>query len=144
VSGFFVGLQIKVPLYTGGALDAQRRQAAAQARGVQAQLDASRRDIRLQVEEAWLAEQSSAAQIGALRTALASAQLQERAALTGREVGTRAQTDVLAAQAQTFEIRRQLDEALYDYEHSRIALAAAAGTLTSEILAQIDRDLVPH
>lgn len=144
VGGFFAGVQVKLPLYTGGALEAQRRQASAQARGASAQLDASRRDIRLQVEQAWLSQRSSAEQIMALRTALASAQLQERAAVTGREVGVRTQSDVLAAQAQTFEAKRQLAAAFYDYEYSRVALAAASGTLTTESLAGIDRDLTAY
>ena len=51
---------------------------------------------------------------------------------------------ILAAQAQTFEIRRQLNDALYDYEYSRVALAAAAGALTPDALAEIDRDLAPR
>jgi outer membrane protein len=144
VGGFFAGVQVKLPLYTGGALEAQRRQASAQARGAQAQLDATRRDIRLQVQEAWLSQRSSSAQIIALRTALASAQLQERAALTGREVGVRTQSDVLAAQAQTFEVKRQLDQALYEYEYSRAALAASAGGLTSARLDEIEQDFTPR
>ncbi len=144
VDGFFAGVQVTVPLYTGGALQAQRRQAAFQAGGVRARLDAARRDVRLQVEQAWLGQRSSASQVTALRTALASAELQERAALTGREVGARTQSDVLAAQAQTFEVRRRLNDALYDYEYSRVALAAAAGALASETLAEIDRDLAPR
>jgi outer membrane protein len=98
----------------------------------------------LQVEQAWLSQRSSAEQIMALRTALASAQLQERAAVTGREVGVRTQSDVLAAQAQTFEAKRQLAAAFYDYEYSRVALAAASGTLTTESLAGIDRDLTAY
>jgi outer membrane protein len=144
VGGFFAGVQVTVPLYTGGALEAQRRQAASQAGGVRARLDATRRDVRLQVEQAWLGQRSSAEQVAALRTALVSAELQERAALTGREVGVRTQSDVLAAQAQTYEIRRQLNDALYSYEYSRIALAAAAGVLTPDALAEIDRDLAPN
>ncbi|AZI37720.1 TolC-like protein [Caenibius tardaugens NBRC 16725] len=144
VGGFFAGLQAKIPLYTGGALEAQRRQATSQAASGRARLDAARRDVRLQVEQAWLGQRSSAERAAALRTALASAELQERAALTGREVGVRTQSDVLAAQAQTFEISRQLNDALYSYEYSRVALAAVAGVLTPDTLAEIDRDLTPR
>lgn len=144
VGGFFAGVQVALPLLTGGALEAQRRQATSQAGSVRAKLEGARRDVRLQVEEAWLGQRSSAEQVAALRTALASAELQERAALTGREVGNRTQSDVLAAQAQTFEIRRQLNDALYNYEYSRVALSAAAGTLTPDSLAEIDRDLAPR
>ena len=100
--------------YTGGSLDAQRRQAAADARNSRAELETTLRDIRLQVEQAWRAQDSGARQVAALRIALASAQLQQQAAVTGLEVGMRTQSDVLAAQAQVFDVQRQLAEAIYD------------------------------
>ena len=139
---YFAGVQLKMPLYSGGALEAQRRQASLRADGALARLDAARRDVRLQVQQAWRGQTSRAEQIGALRTALASAELQERAALTGREVGSRTQSDVLAAQAQSFEIHRQLHSALYDYELSRIMLAAAVGGLTPDVLSEVDLDMI--
>ncbi|WP_304273929.1 TolC family protein [Caulobacter segnis] len=139
--GFTAGVRLKAPLYTGGSLTAQRSQAQAQARGADAQLAAAKRDLRLDVEKAWRAQRSGADQILALRAALASAQLQEQAAVTGREVGVRTQTDVLASQAQSFETDRRLRSALYDYEYSRLALSVAAGSLDDKTLAQADQDL---
>lgn len=140
--GYFVGLQLTMPLYTGGGLDAQRRQALAKQQEAEAQLEAAQRDIRLQIEQAWRGQQSAAEQVRALQTALHSAELQERAALTGREVGVRTQSDVLAAQTQTFDTRRRLNQARYAYELSRIALHAAIGDLTEAHLQEIDQDLV--
>lgn len=142
IGGYFVGLQLQVPLYTGGGLDARRRQSLARARESRSRVDAAHRDIRLQVEQAWSGQQSGAGLVVALRTALASARLQEQAALTGRDVGTRTQSDVLAAQAQVLEISRQLNEAACEYEFSRIALRAAVGDLTLAHLLEVDRDLV--
>lgn len=142
VGGFMVGLQLKAPLYTGGGLEAQRRQSQAEARGVGYQVDAARRDVRLQVQEAWLAQSSALQQIAALRTALSSARLQEKAAITGREVGVRTQSDVLAAQAQTLEIERNLNDALIEYEYARLALATAVGTITPATLQLVEADFV--
>lgn len=142
VGGLFAGFRLQMPLTTGGGLEAQRRQAADHARGAGFELEAARRDVRLKVQEAWLGQRSSKDRVLALRAALASALLQERAAITGREVGVRTQSDVLAAQAQTLETRRRLNEALYDYEYARLALAAATGTLTTESLAGVDGDLM--
>ncbi len=143
-SGFVAGVQLRVPLYTGGALDAQQRQAAADARNSRAALETAQRDTRLQVERAWRAQDSGARQVAALRIALASAQLQQQAAVTGLEVGVRTQSDVLAAQAQVFDVQRQLDEAIYDYAESLFALSAAAGELTIERFAEIERSLLTH
>lgn len=140
-AGAFAGLQLRLPLYTGGGLESQRRQAAAQARAVGMQVDAARRDVRLQVQQAWLGQRSGVDRIAALRTALASANLQERAAVTGREVGVRTQNDVIAAQAQTIDAQRQLGDAMRDYELARLQLYAATGTLSPEQLADVDADL---
>ena len=135
------GLGLQVPLTSGGQLAAQHRQADDQARSAGYAVDAARRDIRLKVQEAWLAQRTGKDKVSALRAALDSAQLQERAAITGREVGVRTQSDVLAAQAQTLDTQRQLKEALYDYEYARLALAAATGTLTGEVLSTVNIDL---
>lgn len=141
-SGVVASVQLEMPLYTGGGRSAQQRQAQAQARNSFSQLDGARRDLRLQVERAYRGQTSGADQIGALRTALASAELQEKAAITGRDVGVRTQSDVLAAQAQSFEARRRLDEAVYDYGVARFALPAAAGELTVDRFAAIERELL--
>jgi outer membrane protein len=141
VGVMFAGLGLQVPLTSGGGLAAQYRQAADKARSAGHEVDAARRDIRLKVQEAWLGQRTGKERVSALRTALGSAQLQERAAITGREVGARTQSDVLAAQAQTLDTQRQVKEALYDYEYARLTLAAATGTLTAEVLATVNVDL---
>lgn len=141
IGGYTAALRLQVPLYTGGGLESQRRQAAAQARSAREQLDAARRDVRLNVQQAWSGQSSSVAGIAALRTALASAQLQEKAAITGREVGVRTQSDVLLAQALVIETEKRLGDAIRTYERSRLALYAAAGELNEKSLDEIDRDL---
>jgi outer membrane protein len=141
IGGYTAGLRLQVPFYTGGGLESQRRQAAAQARSAREQLDAARRDVRLNVQQAWSGQSSSVAGIAALRTALASAQLQEKAAITGREVGVRTQSDVLMAQAQVIETARRLGDAVRTYERSRLSLYAAAGELDEARLGDVDRDL---
>lgn len=143
-SGYVAGVQLQIPLYTGGRLDAQQRQAAADARSSRAALETALRDTRIQVEEAWRAQESGVRQVAALRTALASAQLQQQAAVTGLEVGVRTQSDVLAAQAQVFDVQRQLDEAIYNFAESLFALSAAAGDLTAERFAEIERSLLAN
>lgn len=142
VGGVVVGVKLQVPIYTGGTLGAQQRQASNRATSARARLDAAIRDVRLQVHEAWLALKASSQRALALRTSQASVEKQQAAVLTGREVGVRTQSDVLAAQAQSLENRRQLNEAIYDYEYARLVLAVAAGTMVQETLSEIDRDLI--
>lgn len=142
VGGYSAGLRLTMPLYTGGGQQSQQRQAAAQARSAQQALDTARRDVRMTIQQAWTGQSSSVAGIAALRTALASARLQEQAAITGRDVGVRTQSDVLLAQSQVIDRERQLNDAVRNYERSRLSLYAAAGTLGEEQLRNADRDLV--
>ncbi|WP_312487979.1 TolC family protein [Sphingomonas sp.] len=143
VTGYTVALRLQMPLYTGGGLESQRRQAMLQARAAREQVDAARRDVRLNVQQAWTGQASSVAAIAALNTAVVSARLRERAALTGRDVGIRTQSDVLMAQAATIETERQLNDAQRDYERSRLALLASANQLDEKALQMIDLDFAP-
>ncbi len=137
---YSIGARLSVPLETGGYYPSKLREASAEVRKAEHDLDGSRRDARLEVQQAWLGVASGVEQINALRTALASARLQEKAAITGRELGSRTQTDVLAAQTQVFSTLRQLNSFSYDYEKNRARLAAKSGDLNEAVLTGIDAD----
>jgi outer membrane protein len=141
VRGYTVGVQLAVPLETGGLYASELREAVAKLQKAQSDLDAARRDVRIQIQQAWLGVSSGASRIKALRAALVSAELRQGAAILGREVGQRTQSDVLAAQSQVYSTKKSLNEASCDYQKSRIQLAAAAGQLDVELLSQIDQDL---
>ena len=103
-------------------------------------MDAARRDARLETQQAWLGISSGVDRILALRTALKSAQLEGKAAVTGREVGIRTEANVLEAEARVYSTLRDLNAANYDYEKNRIRLAKAAGILDESVLREIDAD----
>ena len=101
---------------------------------------AARRDVRLQVQKAWLGVAYGVEEIKALKAALLSSELQLRAATIGREVGNRTQSDVLAAQSLVLSNRQNLSATSYQYEKDRIGLAAAAGTLDEALLTAVEQD----
>jgi outer membrane protein len=132
------GLRITIPLYAGGAIQSKEREARANAIRAERDLDAARRDARLQAQQAWHAVSTGARRIAALNTANRSASLQQDAASTGREVGIRTQDDVLNAQSQSFSTDRDRRQAIYDYMTARLQLAAATGDLGEEALAGVN------
>ena len=132
------GVRLTIPLYAGGGIASKRREAAATAGQKEQELAAARRDARLQAQRAWYAVSTGAARTDALRTALRSAELQERAARTGLSVGVRTQTDLLNAQAQLFATRRELSAQIYDYLLAQLQLAAATATLDGGDLERLD------
>lgn len=137
---YALGAQVSIPLITGGYYPSKLREALADVRQAERDLDAARRDARLEAQQAWLGIASGVDRIFALRTALLSAQLEEKAAITGREVGIRTQSNVLEAAARVYSTLRDLNAANYDYEKNRIRLAKSASVLDESVLGGIDAD----
>ncbi len=131
-----IGVQVSVPLYTGGMRDAQRDEAAAGLERVRAENADGLRTVRRQVLAAWEGVTTGAARIEALNQALASSRTRLDATELGREAGARTTLDVLNAQAELFAAERTLLQARYALLVDRMRLAAAAGELDD---ATIDR-----
>ena len=140
LENYGVGLRLTVPLGTGGYYPSKLREASADARRADHDLEAARRDVRLQVQSAWLGVAYGVEEIKALKAALLSSELQLRAAVIGREVGNRTQSDVLSAQSLVLSNRRNLSATSYQYQKDRIRLAAAAGSLDEAILTSVEQD----
>jgi outer membrane protein len=129
-----IGLQLNVPLYAGGGLDSRQREAVARRGEAEQQLAAARRDVRLKVQEGYLAVTTGVARVAALEQALLSARSALQATSLGRDVGTRTALDVLDAEQRVAAAERELVQARADYLLGRLRLSAAAGDLSEETL----------
>lgn len=125
--GGYVGLQFSMPLYAGGGLDSKERESQARRREAEQALAAARRDVRLQVQDAYLAVRTAVARIGAAEQSLLSARTALEATTLGRDVGTRTELDVLDAQQRAFAAEFDLVQARLDYLQGRVRLSVAAG-----------------
>lgn len=124
-----VGLQLSVPLFAGGAIDSRLRESGARRNQAEQELDAARRDARLQVQDAFLAVKTGVSRIGALEQSVKSARTALEATTLGRDLGSRTELDVLDAQQRMFNAQLELAQGRNDYLLGRIRLAAAAGDL---------------
>lgn len=124
-----IGLQLTIPLFSGGALNSRSRESIAKRREAEHELKAAQRDARLQVQDAYLAVNTGVARIGALEQSLLSAQTALEATTLGRDVGSRTELDVFDAQQRVFTAQLDLAQARNDYLIGRVRLAAAAGEL---------------
>lgn len=124
-----VGLVLNVPLYAGGALDSRQREAVARLSEAEHQLAAARRDVRLQVQDGYLAVSTGVSRIAAQEQALQSARSALAATTQGRDVGTRTALDVLDAQQRLYGAELDLVQGRADYLLGRLRLTAAAGEL---------------
>jgi outer membrane protein len=138
-----LGVQLNLPLYSGGALSARDREAAALADRAQSDLDFARRSAALAARQSYLGVTAGIAQVKALEAALRSSNLALASNKTGYEVGVRINIDVLNAQQQVFATRRDLARARYDTLLAQLRLKAAAGRLDETDLQAINALLQP-
>jgi outer membrane protein len=127
-----VGLQLALPLYQGGLTSSRVREAIANEEKARQDLENARRTAELTAQQAFLGVASGVVQVRALEAALVSSQSSLDSTRLGQEVGVRTQVDVLNAQQQLSQTRRDLAQAKYNYILALLRLKAAAGVLTEQ------------
>jgi outer membrane protein len=137
-----IGLQLQIPLYQGGALSSQVRQAVLNKQKAQDDLEIERRKAELETQRAYLNLNTSIAQVKAYEQALSSSQSQLDSTQLGYEVGVRTSVDMLNAQQQLFSAKRDLLQARYNYLVNIIRLKMASGIVAEADLADINQQLV--
>ncbi len=135
------GVVLSVPLYAGGLTQSRVREALALRDRAQEDLENVQRSVAQSVRQQYLNVTSGIAQVRALEQALASTQSQLESTILGRDVGVRTSVDVLNAQQQVFQTRRDLQAARYAYLLNTLRLKAAAGALKEPDLEQVSRAL---
>ena len=133
-----VGLQISLPLYTGGGVQASARQARYRYEAAQEVLEQRRRAVQTQVGNAYRGVVSSVSRVAALDAARVSAQSALEATEAGFEVGTRTLVDVLNGQRDLFRARRDYAQSRYDYILNTLTLLQAAGTLGEDDVTRVN------
>ncbi|MGE5616145.1 MAG: TolC family outer membrane protein [Bacillota bacterium] len=136
-----IGLVLSVPIFSGGIIQSRVREAVALRDKAQQDLENTQRTVAQSVRQQYLNVTSGIAQVKALEQALTSTQSQLDSTILGRDVGVRTSVDVLNAQQQVFQTRRDLQQARYNYLLSTLRLKAAAGLLTEDSIADVNRAL---
>jgi protease secretion system outer membrane protein len=132
-----IGVQVNVPLYAGGAVNATTRQAAAGYERARADLDQRTNKVTVELRKALSLVQSSVRKIDALVKAVESAKLLMTATEQSIKGGVRINLDMLNAQQQLYTSQRDLAQARYSYLLALLRLRAAAGTLTDTDIRQV-------
>jgi outer membrane protein len=136
-----IGLTLAIPIYSGGLVQSRVREALANRTKAEQDLENTRRTVAQNVRVSFLNVTSGIALVRALEQALTSTKSQLDSTILGRDVGVRTSVDVLNAQQQVFQARRDLQSARYTYLLSTLRLKAATGTLTEEDIAAVNRTL---
>lgn len=126
-----VGLQLNIPLYAGGSVNAATRQAVAGRERAKADLQAATDKVLVDMRKSYDSVASSVSRIDALVKAVESAKLLMKATEQSIKGGVRINLDLLNAQEQLYTAQRDLAQARYTYLLGSLRLRAAAGTLSA-------------
>ncbi len=140
--GSSVSIRLDMPIYSGGATSARTRQAYANYTQFQENYNKTQRDVIQGARASHLSVETGVARVQARKQAIVSSQSALEATQSGYEVGTRNLVEVLLAQRNLYQARRNYSDALYDYVIDTIRLREVAGMLTPADVQEIDKWLM--
>ena len=132
-----VGLQVTVPIFSGGATSARVRQSQANLYKAKEQFDETANKVTLELQQQFNLVSNAKRKLKAYRTAVNSAEMLVHATKKSIKGGTRTNVDVLNAESQLFEAKADLLLARYNYLQSYLNFKKAAGTLVFDDLEHV-------
>ena len=133
-----VGVALNLPLFAGFAVQNRIKETLSLEDKARADLDNARRNVAQAARAAFFGVQSGLSQVAALRAAEASSQSALDANKLGYQVGVRINIDVLNAQSQLYQTKRDLAAARYNVLVGTLRLKQVAGTLTMDDVTAVD------
>ena len=121
-----LGIQVNIPLYSGGYVVASTRQAMASVQRLEAELDGKTEKVLAELRKQFNLER---AQDSAEKLILAT-----RKSVLG---GVRVNLDVLTAQQQLYTVRRDLAQARYTYFNAWLKLRFTSGVIEDEDMKKL-------
>ena len=148
---YVAGLQLSVPIYSGGSTSARARGLYQDQVSAEQQLEATLRQVVKETTNAYLTADSSVEKIRANRNALVSAEQSSIASEKAFTYGVVNAVDVLTSVQNEFKARRDLLKTQYDFITNLFILNRWAGKLTAESVESVNvwlsnnskTDLVP-
>ena len=138
-----VGVQLNVPLWSGGMRSAKEGEALALQAQAEAQLEAVREQVAQQVHAAHLGLSVGAERVQALTENLTASEARQGATRLGQEVGDRTLLDLLSAENDSAAARLALAQARSQLLLERLRLAQLAGQLNEGTLRSVNQALAP-
>ncbi len=133
-----VGLQLNVPIYSGGLVQSRVRETLALESKATSDLESARRAATNAARSAFTNVNYGLSQVQALESAERSARTQLESTRLGYQVGVRIQLDVLNATTQLVSTQRDLKQARYNFLLSGLSLKASTGALVEDDLRAIN------
>lgn len=138
-----IGFQLNVPLYQGGLVESQERQALAELQRQESIADGLRQDIGVRVQREFRGVTEGIARVRALEQAVRSGEQLVVSSRRSQQAGSRTVVDILNAEQQLGQTRRDLAQARFVYMLSLVRLRALAGEMNEGTIAEVNGWLQP-
>lgn len=136
-------ISVDLPLYSGGAISANRRRSAQEFNAAREERINLSRNIVTNTRSLHMTVISDVSRIAARKQSIISSKSSLDATQAGYEVGTRNVVDVLNAQNTLFSAERDYSNSRYDYIINMLRLKEQAGLLSPEDVVNLDSNLIP-
>lgn len=133
-----IGIQMSMPIYTGGYNSAKLKQARASQDEIEARYEGARRRLELQVQKEFNSVSAAIERIQALDLASRSAEQALISNQKGYQAGTRSRLDILDAEEKRANVYLELNRERVGYIMARMRLLAIADQLDEEELARVN------
>ncbi len=127
-----VGLQVSMPIFTGGYITAKVKEASAKLEQTKQKYDDALLDDIQKLTEAFLGVKGGVAKVNSLLTAVRSATTSLDSNKKGLIAGVRTIVDVLNAEKDLFDVKGKLLQARYEYTMNTVKLKFYGGILSEE------------
>jgi outer membrane protein len=134
-----IGLQLTFPLYSGGMVSSQVRQAVYQQRAAKERVERVARQTEHDARDSYLGVLSEISRVKALRRAVESNATALAATQSGYEAGTRTAVEVLESRRLWIQAQTDYSRSRYDYMINRLKLEQAAGILSAQSLGRLNQ-----
>jgi len=135
----YIGIQVTVPIYTGGESDARIAQTYAAYEKAKADFDATRDQTITELKKQYDIVQTSIEKIKAISQAVDSSTELVKAMQKSVQFGERANVDLLNAQKSLSNNNRDLAQAKYNYLIAFLKMGQLSGTLDLDRFTQITK-----
>ena len=132
------GVQLNLPLYQGGGISSNIREAQFRYTEAREALEETRRTVTRDAANAYRGVLTALERVQALDQARVSTRSALEATEAGFDVGTRTIVDVLNAQREVFNAERDYEQARNAYLLNTLRLQQAAGTLSKEDIDRVN------
>lgn len=137
----YVGLQLSVPIYSGGEVNAKTRQAAAIFESSQEQLTSVQRQTDQNIRNAYWNVANGVSFVQAQKAALKSAKTKVDSDKLGYQVGIRNSVNLVNAQKDYFQTFKEYQQSRYKYLLSEVQLQYLSGMIDEKFLQQINANI---